>query len=204
MPEEAWTNERVALLKEMWADGSTAAAIAVRLGISRSAVMGKIFRLRLRAAASVSMPKAQTNAGSQGQESAAASRTVPSQPPQRALAHDAPARRRGRAARQRRVKSSEAHRVPARRRGKTLLELTNETCRWPFGRPGTTMFHFCGASGADLENGRPYCADHAQRAYLTRAKPPNLAPANRRKSASASPLSAAATQSIVINTGRRR
>jgi GcrA cell cycle regulator len=51
------------------------------------------------------------------------------------------------------------------KRGKTLLELTNNTCRWPHGRPGTEKFHFCGAPEADLERGIPYCARHMRRAY---------------------------------------
>ena len=44
-----WTRERIALLKELWADGETATAIATRLRMSKSAVLGKVFRLRLRA-----------------------------------------------------------------------------------------------------------------------------------------------------------
>src|SRR5271169_5059073 len=48
MQSEAWTVERVDLLRRLWGDGETAAAIAVRLGgMSRSAVLGKVFRLRL-------------------------------------------------------------------------------------------------------------------------------------------------------------
>ena len=42
-----WTRERIALLKKLWADGETAAAIAMRLRMSKSAVLGKVFRLRL-------------------------------------------------------------------------------------------------------------------------------------------------------------
>jgi GcrA cell cycle regulator len=56
--------------------------------------------------------------------------------------------------------------APAKARGQSLLELTNDSCRWPIGRPGTPGFHFCGEAGADLENGRPYCERHAKRAYL--------------------------------------
>ena len=45
--DETWTDDRIASLKQMWADGATAAAIAERLGgLSRSAVLGKIHRLR--------------------------------------------------------------------------------------------------------------------------------------------------------------
>ena len=45
--DETWTDDRIASLKQMWAEGATAAAIAERLGgLSRSAVLGKIHRLR--------------------------------------------------------------------------------------------------------------------------------------------------------------
>jgi hypothetical protein len=38
-------------------------------------------------------------------------------------------------------------------------------------------FHFCGAPGADLEGGRPYCERHARRAYVGHRK--TAAPAAR-------------------------
>lgn len=44
---------------------------------------------------------------------------------------------------------------------KTLLELTNNTCRWPIGEVGDGLF-FC---GAQIEEGCPYCPGHAARAY---------------------------------------
>jgi len=42
-----WTRERIALLKRLWSDGKTATAIAAQLRMSTSAVLGKVFRLRL-------------------------------------------------------------------------------------------------------------------------------------------------------------
>ena len=62
--------------------------------------------------------------------------------------------------------SLQSSRSPQSTRGKSLLELTNDCCRWPHGRPGTPTFFFCGALGGDLEHGMPYCARHARRAYL--------------------------------------
>jgi GcrA cell cycle regulator len=133
-----WSNERIEQLKALWAEGETAAAIATHLGgISRSAVLGKVFRLRLCPVEKV-------------------------QP--RPTQHDfSPTRRRSSP---RREHPREHSATPAKPRGKSVLELTNNTCRWPHGRPGTKNFHFCGALGADLERGMPYCAHHAQRAYL--------------------------------------
>jgi len=153
MHGEAWTIERIALLKELWAGGSTAAAIADRLGgISRSAVLGKISRLRLKPAAA---PRGKSKASDRAKVQAAA-------------AGDASALRLFRSpARRRRRAQNEAQPqvvVAAKKRGRTLLELTNESCRWPFGDPGTRKFHFCGIAEADLLGGRPYCAHHMRRA----------------------------------------
>ncbi len=52
----AWTEHRLGLLKRLWADGQTAAAIGRRLGISKSAVLGKVFRLRLAPADNAGAP----------------------------------------------------------------------------------------------------------------------------------------------------
>jgi len=44
-----WNEARVALLARRWAEGASASMIALELdGVSRSAVLGKIFRLKLR------------------------------------------------------------------------------------------------------------------------------------------------------------
>jgi len=45
---------------------------------------------------------------------------------------------------------------------RTLLELTEETCRWPIGDPGSAEFFFCG--GPSLAS-LPYCAYHSRVAY---------------------------------------
>ncbi|MGB2564665.1 MAG: GcrA family cell cycle regulator, partial [Parvibaculales bacterium] len=44
----------------------------------------------------------------------------------------------------------------------SVLHLTEHTCKWPIGDPGTTDFHFCGARA---KNGSPYCTTHAAQAY---------------------------------------
>jgi GcrA cell cycle regulator len=124
---ERWTDAKLSLLKTLWSEGNTASAIAQHLQMSRAAVLGKIFRLRL---------------------------GIPAQVPRAAEASGPIHRRKG-------------HEI---KRGKTLLELTNDTCRWPIGDPSKKSFHFCGEPGADLENGVPYCERHRQRAYNHPAK----------------------------------
>jgi GcrA cell cycle regulator len=140
-----WTGRRIGLLKKLWKEGSTATDIAAQLRISRAAVLGKVFRLRLGPAGSAKSSKTRTRAASVGW------------------------RHRGR----RYAETQIASVAPATARGKSLFELTNATCRWPVGKPGTAGFHFCGEAGADLENGRPYCERHAKRAYIQSAKTAN-------------------------------
>lgn len=43
-----------------------------------------------------------------------------------------------------------------------ILELTEQTCRWPFGDPTKPGFHFCGAHSSA---GEVYCSDHAKVAF---------------------------------------
>lgn len=130
-----WTAERIALLKKLWAAGETAEAIGQRLGgFSRSAILGKVWRLRLDAVGSV----------------ATASKPAPT-------------------LKRRRTSPKDRQRpAPVKRslpRGKTLLELTNEDCRWPHGRVGAPGFHFCAEPGADMSRDIPYCPHHMSRAY---------------------------------------
>jgi GcrA cell cycle regulator len=141
-----WTRERIALLKKLWTDGETAMAIAAQLRMSKSAVLGKVFRLRLRPAANATAAAARSN-------TAVPRRRHKSRPPIK-----------------RRAKPAASAAPAAMAPGKTLFELTNDSCRWPHGQPGTKAFHFCGAPGADLEGGRPYCDRHARRAYVGRGK----------------------------------
>jgi len=109
MRSDSWTAERVELLRRLWADGETAAAIADRLGgMTRSAVLGKVFRLRLRTEDSTPAAQIQrVTASALGEKTAAPAR-----------------RRRG----GKRYKRSQP--LPsAGRQHKSLLELTNNTCR---------------------------------------------------------------------------
>jgi len=146
MRGESWTPERVEMLRKLWSEGQTAAVIADRLGVmSRSAVLGKIFRLRLPADGTGAANQTSAVSGGPGESIVG------------------PARRRRRPVRIKRAKPSAAKAT----QHKSLLELTNTTCRWPHGRPGTERFFFCGAPEADLERGIPYCARHMKRAYPT-------------------------------------
>jgi GcrA cell cycle regulator len=45
---------------------------------------------------------------------------------------------------------------------RTLLELGQHDCRWPFGNPESSEFFCCGAPAVA---GLPYCRAHCERAY---------------------------------------
>jgi GcrA cell cycle regulator len=138
MARRFWTPARIAELRRLWSAGQTAAAIGAALGgITRSAVLGKVFRLRL-------APAGRGRSAPQASDEAPARRRAGKPPPQPAQ-------------------------IKARR--KTLFELSNECCRWPYGELGERRFFFCGAAGADVARGIPYCPRHMQRAYIV---PPSL------------------------------
>jgi GcrA cell cycle regulator len=175
-----WTRERIELLKRLWTDGETATAIAARLRMSRSAVLGKVFRLRLRPA----------------KKAAAASARSGTALLRRRHKRRSPIKHRAKPA---------APAAPAAMpSGKTLFELTNGSCRWPHGQPGTKTFHFCGAPGADLEGGRPYCERHARRAYVGHRKTP-AAPAGAADPPITSPsIVPSGVKRFVFSQGRKR
>ena len=152
----SWTDERVELLKKLWSDGLSASQIAGELGgITRNAVIGKVHRLGLSGRAK------------------APSSSVPRQRKPRAASSMFRAPRnmmRGNAA----LAMQPAYDyepepepepieniIPIGQRC-TLVELTDDKCRWPIGDPGAADFFFCGGK---TNAGVPYCGYHARIAY---------------------------------------
>lgn len=58
----------------------------------------------------------------------------------------------------------EQKQIKAKNGGISLLELTEKTCRYPYGDPKKEGFHFCGGHALA---GLPYCSEHAEIAYQT-------------------------------------
>ncbi len=150
----SWTDERVELLKKLWTDGLSASQIAAELGgVTRNAVIGKVHRLGLSGRAK------------------SPSSTVPRSRKPRASSHMLRVARgamRGNAA------LAYMHDfdiepepelieniIPLGQRC-SLLELTEDKCRWPIGDPSAPDFFFCG--GKPVES-LPYCAYHSRIAY---------------------------------------
>src|ERR1700756_3191542 len=149
-----WTDERVENLKKLWTDGLSASQIAAELGgITRNAVIGKVHRLGLSGRA-----KSPTSAAPRPRKARAHSHMLRGSRPairgNTALAH----------AYEVEVEPEPElvdNIIPLGQR-RTILELTEETCRWPIGDPGSPEFFFC---GGHTIAGLPYCAYHSRVAY---------------------------------------
>lgn len=178
-----WNEERVDLLKKMWADGSSLSEIMLAIGggLTRNAVAGKVHRLGLKKRGGHGLggnfnvkpvrPKP-VKKGSDQITGSAINRLV---------------RKRKRA----RINAESGLcdvievcdvepnvddlAIPFEQR-KTLLDLTDDTCRWGVGDPQSTDFFFCGGRVAEtVVNGKirkqSYCAHHCNIAYQPRREP---------------------------------
>lgn len=163
----SWTDERIEVLRKLWADGMSASQIASSLGgVTRNAVIGKIHRLGL--SGRVKAPQARTNRPRAGATAAApVAMTAAAKPAAapRVMAAGAVA-----------VKvveepEMETAPVPAEvvsmSAGITLMDLSASTCRWPVGDPSVANFRFCGARCAP---GDTYCRAHSEQAFPSRHK----------------------------------
>ena len=158
-----WTDERVELLRKLWADGLSASQIAAQLGgVSRNAVIGKVHRLKLssrgRSTAGASRPKkANSSIGVMKSVTRAVARPMPASIGATALKAQfdiEPVVRHV-------VRPIENIVVPISRH-LTLIQLNERTCKWPNGDPLSEDFHFCGNDSADTG---PYCAYHSRIAF---------------------------------------
>ncbi len=169
-----WTEERVESLKKLWQDGLSASQIAGELGgITRNAVIGKVHRLGLsgRAKAPSSAAPRQRKPRAPAQYAPRAAR--PAMRGNTALATQAYAYLDYEAEAQQEPITDNV--IPMGQRC-TILELTEATCRWPIGDPGSTEFYFCGGKTVAAH---PYCAHHCRMAYQPaqdrrRPRPPRI------------------------------
>ena len=161
----SWTEERVELLKKLWAEGLSASQIAGELGgVTRNAVLGKVHRLGLSGRAKTPAAQAQNRP----KKPVAAPAARPNRPAPGSVTVGntvmkaeivAVAVARPQAAPQPKVYSlSDAPLVA----NASILQLTEQTCKWPLGDPGSDGFHFCARRS---QTGIPYCGYHARLAY---------------------------------------
>lgn len=156
-----WTEERVAELKKLWAEGHSASQIAKRLGsVTRNAVIGKVHRLGLSGRATPSRPVKRPPRLARPKPQPIPRQAQPAAPraattalavrPEPAHVH---------------VAEVEANIEPKRLSNGdmvTVLTVKDSMCKWPIGDPADANFGFCGHGTAE---GSPYCAEHARVAF---------------------------------------
>jgi GcrA cell cycle regulator len=154
-----WTEERVAELKKLWAEGHSASQIAKRLGsVTRNAVIGKVHRLGLSGRATPSRPvkrpprlaRPKPQVAPRPAAPARAGASAPAAAMREIVAGPAP-----------HEALVEPHRLP---NGDmvTVMTVKDSMCKWPIGDPADVAFGFCGRPSC---NGAPYCAEHARIAF---------------------------------------
>ena len=142
MPDNTWTIERIELLKTHFAAGLSCREIACEIGVSRNAVIGKLSRLNLTREKTVKMRR------DDGGKSRPKSVPRLQYRMLRKLFTE--------------TESVETEQAIHSEQHCSLLELSEERCRWPISSPGEKDFCFCG--NRPLE-GLPYCAGHSRLAY---------------------------------------
>ncbi len=149
----SWTDERIEHLKNLWQEGLTASQIASRLGgVTRNAVIGKIYRLGLSGRGkSNSVKKAVKK---KTMPSVTKENTVSKTSEEEVPQHAAP------------PKTKEVPKVKQAKQVRdtpvTVLDLSAHMCKWPLGDPTHEGFRFCGKRSSPES---PYCTHHSQIAY---------------------------------------
>ncbi|WP_426442756.1 GcrA family cell cycle regulator [Bradyrhizobium genosp. P] len=142
--QPTWTPERVEQLKSYFEAGLSCRDIAVNIGVSRNAVIGKLSRLNLSHSAPDGKRRLRKKkSGAPGER--------PTAKQQLALLHAVYDQ-----------KADDAPIVSAN--NCSLLELSEQRCRWPINTPGADDFCFCGNTPL---GGMPYCSGHYRLAYQT-------------------------------------
>ena len=153
---QTWSDERVELLKKLWADGLSASQIAGELGgVTRNAVIGKVHRLGLsgRAKAPSSSvprprkPRAPTQLFQRPRPMMRGNTALATMPSYNYDLEPEP--------------QPIENIIPIGQRC-TILELDVDKCHWPVGDPGQPDFYFCGGKTA---TSTPYCGYHGRVAY---------------------------------------
>lgn len=155
----SWTEERVEALKQLWNQGVSVSKISAKLeGMSRSAVIGKVHRLGLE---------------KRGRRYSCTKVTPPAPPKpppvkeqkQRAVAAKVVTEVVSHPVKEpERVDTSPATIVVPISRRLKLVELTEQTCKWPNG--SLDDIHFCGNPVKKrTKKDAPYCEYHCRLAY---------------------------------------
>jgi GcrA cell cycle regulator len=164
---QEWTDDRTQLATKLWKEGNSASFIALQLGVTRNAVIGKMHRLGfLKGAGRIPSHRLKVivrrvdraRALARARAKLAAEKSSPAAGP-KFKALPLPPPRAGDVARKH-----------------SVLQLTDSDCRYPIGDPKEPGFGFCADKKAP---GLPYCEVHARVCFEPR-QPRRAAPVHRR------------------------
>ena len=141
-----WTDETIARIRALWAEGHSTAEIGRRMGISKNAVVGKAHRLSLPARPS---PIRRGTGEKRAPRPMVRRVTGPTLPALQSVERQAASKPALVVLRPVAVQPRPAGRV--------------SSCCWPLGEPGTSEFRFCGDPTVPA---KPYCDEHAAIAYV--------------------------------------
>ena len=165
-----WDDDKnIEMLVGLWGDGLSASQVASQLSVatgttvSRSAVIGKVHRLRLagRATATRNVTRVYRKP-KKGKPKPVASNLPGSAPKKRISAATAALAALDGAKPDLYVAAAYEELVIPLAERKTIATLEDTDCRWPIGDPQHDEFHFCGKGKV---GGLPYCVHHARRAF---------------------------------------
>jgi GcrA cell cycle regulator len=137
-----WTSVRVEQLKACIKAGYSCSQIAIQIGVTRNAVIGKMNRLGLSRPRLVRAREPERKRDAWRPRTLTQHQILMELPPEPATPEEALSLFKG--------------------PGCSLLELSPGKCRWPLSEPGTEAFCFCGNRQVE---GLPYCVGHARIAY---------------------------------------
>ncbi len=140
----SWNTEKIEELTKLWDQGLSASVIGKKLGVSKNAVVGKAHRLKLPA-----RPSPIKRDGSATPRRRVLNIRPQVEPAPEASSYTPPVAQRKEAPRRIRAASGA------------------QSCVWPIGDPGDSNFHFCEAEAVP---GKPYCAEHCDKAYITKSR----------------------------------
>lgn len=146
-----WTDTHIEQLKALLAEGLSSTAIAAEMGcgLTRNAIIGKVSRLGL---VRPSRPSRPPKPRAPRIRTAATKTKLSIQGLGVAVLLDAHSQP---------LPEETEIEIPVEQR-RALLELTEETCKWPVGDPAAADFYFCGGVATP---GKPYCCAHCRIAY---------------------------------------
>jgi GcrA cell cycle regulator len=153
-----WPTAEVATLRRLWDEGHATAEIGRRMGMTKSAIVGKAHRLDL-----PERPSPIVRSGKAAPPPVGRAATLPPLASVQAAPTPRPAEPPAPHVPPRTEPRDRPAAQPAMARSGRVV-----TCCWPIGEPGTrgpNGFRFCDVPS---DPGKPYCADHCRKAYQPR------------------------------------